>query len=528
MKLSIKQLLSLIMTLAVVLVASSCGDDEPGGPDGTPPTVTVPTDVTATVGTPITITFNVNIPEGYFDSSAQGLGGSATQPTGMTTGDTSGTLSVDYTPTQGGIGEVVLTVVDSNSNSSEVTARILSQGAQTEFTIEGNITADATWETGNTYILTNRITVVSGVTLTIEEGVVVKGQVGSGANATALLIARGATLNAEGTASAPIIFTTIADNIEPGQIVSPNLEPNISGLWGGLIILGYAPISADAEAVQIEGIPPSDNNGLYGGTDPEDNSGTIRYISIRHGGANIGEGNEINGLTLGGVGSGTTIEYVEIIGNQDDGIEPFGGTVDVTNLLVWNAGDDSFDCDQAYTGTIDNFIGILGSDSDHALELDGPEGSLDGAYTLINGSIKGKGAGNRTGGEYADLRSNAQCNLENIYFFNFSETSDFELDNNGVANNYSQELINLTGLQFNVSHLPATYEADGETKDSNLTIPRIVLEKTGDGETIMDVFTGRPLNASIEVVTTPTVGADKSAFASWTWADAAGELDDFN
>lgn len=518
MKLSIKQLLSLIMTLAVVLVASSCGDDEPDGPQGTPPSVSAPANATATVGTPLTVSFTVTIPGGFFDASAEGVGGSASNPTGMESGETSGVLTVEYTPTQGGAGAVVLTVVDNNNNSADVTAIIAVDGEQTEFTISDNITADATWETGNTYILTSRITVVSGVTLTIEEGVVIKGQVGSGANATAMLIARGATLNANGTASAPIIFTTIADNIEPGQIVSPNLEPNVSGLWGGLIILGYAPISADAEAVQIEGIPPSDNNGLYGGTDAEDNSGTIRYISIRHGGANIGEGNEINGLTLGGVGSGTTIEYVEIIGNQDDGIEPFGGSVDITNLLVWNAGDDSFDCDQAYTGTIDNFIGILGSDSDHGLELDGPEGSLDGAYTLINGSIKGKGAGNTSGGEYADLRSNAQCNLENIYFFNFSENSDFELDNNGVANNYSQELINLSNLQFNVSHLT----------EGNLTIPEIILEKTGDGETIMDVFTGRPLNASIEIVTTPTVGADKSAFASWTWADAAGELADFD
>jgi hypothetical protein len=95
--------------------------------------------------------------------------------------------------------------------------------------------------------------------------------------------------------------------------------------------VGNAPISADASAVQIEGIPPSDQNGLYGGDNPADDSGIIRYISIRHGGANIGEGNEINGLTLGGVGSGTIIEYVEVVANQDDGIEWFGGTVSVKN-----------------------------------------------------------------------------------------------------------------------------------------------------------------------------------------------------
>ena len=136
----------------------------------------------------------------------------------------------------------------------------------------------------------------------------------------------------------------------------------------------------------------------------------------------------------------------------------------------------------------------------------------------MNGSIKGKGAGSTSGGEYADLRSDAKCTLNNIYFFNFSEGSDFELDNNGVANNYLQGEITLTNLQFNVSHL----------SEGNLTIADIILEKTGDNESSLDVFTQSPLPASVAVVTAPTVGANKAAFASWTWADNAGELDDFN
>lgn len=110
-----------------------------------------------------------------------------------------------------------------------------------------------------------------------------------------------------------------------------------------MIVLGYAPISADALTAQIEGIPPSDPNGLYGGDQPFDNSGVIKYVSIRHGGTNIGEGNEINGLTLGGVGSNTIIENIEIVANQDDGIEWFGGTVNVTNVVLWNVGDDAVD-----------------------------------------------------------------------------------------------------------------------------------------------------------------------------------------
>ena len=200
--------------------------------------------------------------------------------------------------------------------------------------VSANITSDTTWTNDVVWVLGGRIAVEDGATLTIQEGTVIKGEAGTGPNATALLIARGGTLNANGTAARPIIFTSVADEITPadvaaGEFESPNLDPDFNGLWGGLLVLGRATISApnDATEVQIEGIPTSDPNGLYGGTVDNDNSGTITYISIRHGGSNIGEGNEINGLTLGGVGTGTTINHVEVVANQDDGIEWFGGTV---------------------------------------------------------------------------------------------------------------------------------------------------------------------------------------------------------
>ena len=153
----------------------------------------------------------------------------------------------------------------------------------------------------------------------------------------------------------------------------------------GLLVLGKAPGSFknDVTEFQIEGIPAEETNGLYGGSDPADNSGIINYVSIRHGGTSIGEDNEINGLTLGGVGTGTTITNVEVIGNQDDGIEFFGGTVNASsNLLVWGQGDDGLDIDQSYAGTINNAIVIANSTSDHGLEIDGPEGSMEGSFKL--------------------------------------------------------------------------------------------------------------------------------------------------
>ncbi|MDF2156250.1 hypothetical protein [Algoriphagus sp. CAU 1675] len=369
--------------------------------------------------------------------------------------------------------------------------------------ISSNITSSTTWETGKTYILAGRIAVTAGSTLTIQPGVVVKGEVGTGSNASALIIARGAKINAVGTATSPIIFTTYADEIEPGQIASPNLEPELSGLWGGLIILGKAKgsFAGDVTEIQIEGIPASDINGLYGGTDDTDNSGVLKYVSIRHGGANIGEGNEINGLTLGAVGSGTVIENVEVIGNQDDGIEFFGGTVNVKNAIVWNAGDDGLDTDQAFAGTVDNFIVITGPETDHALEIDGPEGSYIGAHTLKNGTVKGNNVA-----ELGDFRDGARGTFENIYFFGFADPAT--TDGRGDLSISGDKTI-------------ATL-ADGSLKFINL-------EATlAEGVALSTVFkAGTDASATAVAAGANTVGADVSAFASWTWAATAGQLSAF-
>ncbi|MFC3880137.1 hypothetical protein ACFOSV_08115 [Algoriphagus namhaensis] len=372
-----------------------------------------------------------------------------------------------------------------------------------EVLITTNITSNTTWETGKTYVLAGRISVTAGNTLTIQPGVLVKGEVGSGSNATALIIARGAKIDAQGTATSPIIFTTIADEIQPGQIASPNLTPDLSGLWGGLLILGNAPgsFAGDVTEIQIEGIPPSDTNGLYGGTDPADNSGVLRYVSIRHGGANIGEGNEINGLTLGGVGSGTVIEYVEVVGNQDDGIEWFGGTVDVSNALVWNAGDDGMDTDQAWSGTLDNFVVVAGTETDHALEIDGPEGSALGGHTLTNGTLVGTGST-----ELGDFRDGARGTFSNLYFFNFPAPADSD-GRGDLSLSGDKTVANFTNGDLVFANLETTLPANA---------------------TLTDVFKGgTDAFASDVAAGTNTVGADLTAFASWTWASVAAELTNF-
>lgn len=359
-------------------------------------------------------------------------------------------------------------------------------------TVTQNISANETWSASKTYILGGRITVLAGATLTIEPGTVIKGQAGTGANATALLVARGAKLMAEGTAEKPIIFTSVADELSPedvaaGKFASPNLESDANGLWGGVIILGKARISASASEVQIEGIPTSDQNGLYGGSDDADNSGVIKYVSIRHGGANIGSGNEINGLTLGGVGSGTVIENIEVVGNQDDGIEWFGGTVNVKNVLVWNNGDDAIDTDQSWGGTLDNFIVI--TPTGHIFELDGPEGSYQATHTIKNGTVVATGD-DRLSEELINTDKNSLVKLENIFFksVDAGQKINRTKDNPGVS--YSNIVVNIPS--GSISDYITDYNA-----------------------------TENPVPAGITAGSSSANKANASAFG-WTWAAKAG------
>ena len=392
-------------------------------------------------------------------------------------------------------------------------------------TLSGQITEDRTLTADKIYTLSGRVIVTSGVTLTIEPGTIIKAEGGTAANASVLICARGGAINANGTAASPIIFTSIADDIQVGQTEGTNLDENQRGLWGGLIVLGNAPVSlnGDADAAQIEGIPASDTNGLYGGNDPADNSGTYRYISIRHGGALIGEGNEINGLTLGGVGTGTTVEFIEVVGNVDDGVEFFGGTVNASNLLVWAQGDDAIDIDQAYSGTIDNVVVVQGAISDHGLEIDGPEGSATGSFTLQNVTLFGSDSG-----EVADYRSGATGTTSNVLVTGFTASADVELDNNGVSQNFldgaltfaNWEVVLPTGVtaaeDIFVEKVGCAMNCDDADDTNDVAEDPIIL---------MPTFTERAdaWTTAVADAASATVGATTSAF-SWTFANSKANL----
>jgi trimeric autotransporter adhesin len=276
---------------------------------------------------------------------------------------------------------------------------------------ESNIITDASIEAGETLMLTSDVDwemdgyvyVEDGATLIIEAGTVIKARstTTTGDPSTALIISRGGRIIAEGTKEQPIIFTSVEDDLS----TTTDLTPFDFQKWGGIVILGKGIVGEDGGTDFIEGIPQGDNRSEYGGADNTDNSGILKYVSIRHGGAVLEQDNEINGLTLGGVGSGTVIDYIEVFSSKDDGIEIFGGAVNITHAVVAYVGDDSYDFDESWAGSM-QYIFSLQQDldaefgGDHAIEYDGSEAEDKEPKTvgrIYNATLIGAGPGSANG-----------------------------------------------------------------------------------------------------------------------------------
>jgi hypothetical protein len=219
-------------------------------------------------------------------------------------------------------------------------------------TISSDITTNTTWTAGTTYKLSGVIYVTNDAVLTIEPGVVVKGITGI-STGTALVITKGAKLNAIGTSALPIVFTS--DNAAGSRA---------PGDWGGVVLLGKARYSlattGNTGVNFIEGITQTANTQYGGGTTPDDtdSSGTLKYVRIEFGGFVFSTNNEINGLTMGAVGSGTTIDYVQVSYTNDDSFEWFGGAVNCKHLVAYRGIDDDFDTDNGYKGLVQFALGI--------------------------------------------------------------------------------------------------------------------------------------------------------------------------
>ncbi|SMO43753.1 T9SS type A sorting domain-containing protein [Gracilimonas mengyeensis] len=355
-------------------------------------------------------------------------------------------------------------------------------------TVSENITEDTYWTADNEYLLDGMIFVTEGADLYIEAGTTVRGGEGQDLDATGLVVTRGSRLFAEGSPSNPIIFT--AENDE-------GLTKDDVGEWGGVILLGRASTNNTVEAT-IEGVNEiTDDPALvgYGGNDDMDDSGVLRYVSIRHTGINIGSssGNEIQGLTLGGVGAGTTIEYIESFASGDDGYEWFGGTVNTRYLVSAFNNDDAFDWDQGFRGKGQFWFVIQDSDqAGRSAEMDGAGGDETGtpfAYPVIsNATYIGPGVSATPSGDPGQMlqfRDNTGAWYTNSLF----------MDHPGEA--------------VNVEDVDGTdaFDSRARLEADSLNISNSIFFEFGTGNTIADIanadYTADMLSANNNTITDP-------------------------
>ncbi len=284
--------------------------------------------------------------------------------------------------------------------------------------VSGDITTNTTWTKNNTYLLSGFVYVTNGAVLTIEPGTVIKGDKNTKGS---LIITRGAKIIADGTPDDPIVFTS-------------NESTPTYGDWGGIILLGYAPTNQVYNGTSglglIEGGLDA-TKGIYGGGDQaggakaDDNSGVLRYVRIEYPGIAFQPNNEINGLTMGGVGNKTTIDYVQVSYSGDDSFEWFGGTVNCKHLIAYRGVDDDFDTDNGFAGNIQfayavrdpNVADVSGSngfESDNDASGDGALPKTKATFsnvTVIGPS--GSGAVNSNFKRAAHLRRNTEQGIFN-------------------------------------------------------------------------------------------------------------------
>ncbi|PXW16730.1 MULTISPECIES: hypothetical protein [unclassified Chryseobacterium] len=332
--------------------------------------------------------------------------------------------------------------------------------------LSGKITSNTTLKANKIYKLRGLVYVTNGATLTIEPGTKIVGEADKNG---ALIITRGSKIMAEGTAANPIIFTSEKPSPKRGD-------------WAGVVILGNAPTNASfggANGVgEIEGgINNSEGLGLYGGTNAADNSGVLKYVRIEYAGYAFLPDKEINGITFGGVGSGTTVDYVEVAYANDDSFEWFGGTVNCSHLISYKGLDDDFDTDNGFSGKVQFGIAVRDSQvadvsGSNAFESDNdangstlnPQTSATFSNMTIIGPINSAASGsiNALFQNALQIRRNSSISVFNSVFTGFpvglfiDATKGSPTDNNIVGNKLFFENNVLAGMQTPLKFGPST------------------------------------------------------------------------
>lgn len=351
--------LASVLTMAVMFGTVSCSDDD-DKPDGSVAVSAVavsPTTATIKVGESTTLSATIT-PSDATDKTVTWSTSDekvATVDAGKVTAVAEGSATITVTTKDGGKTATCTVTVSNDAPSSK------------EVILEGNITADLTINAADKNFMKGFVYVKSGATLTIEAGSVIKGvSVSPGEKAASLIIEPGAKIIAEGTVDKPIVFTS---DKEPGK--------RLTGDWGGLIICGNARVNRTNQPT-IEGGPGT----LYGNTTSDEfnaeSSGKFEIRSYRVRRLSLEPDKEINGLTFGGVGSGTEVEFVQVSFSNDDSYEWFGGTVNAKHLIAYKGWDDDFDTDFGYTGKLQFLLSVRDKNIADTSDSNGFESDNDG------------------------------------------------------------------------------------------------------------------------------------------------------
>ncbi len=362
---------------------------------------------------------------GCGDSDTPGGGGTGGSG-GAGAGAGTGGSGMAGSPGTGGMGT-------GGMGGSTMTGCDLTGAGLAEMAIANQITADTTLTNDTVWILSDTTYVNSGATLTIEPCTIIKG---TKSPLGTLVVSRGGMIDAVGTADEPIVFTSdqAAGSRAPGD-------------WGGVILLGRAPNFKGTD-VAIEGLADAPEN-QYGGTDPANSSGRLSYVRIEYSGFELSAGNEINGLTMGSVGSGTQIDHVMVSNTLDDGFEWFGGGFTATHLVVNNAGDDMFDMDQGFVGTLQFLYGRQVnnlSSNPNGFECDSSNsGDLPATnVTISNVTLCGTGSAGLDVAFGAVLRENLQGSYQNMVITGF----DIGIDARDDAGTPAAPKVTITDATF--------------------------------------------------------------------------------
>lgn len=386
-------------------------------------------------------------------------------------------------------------------------------------TVTGTITQDTIWTNNNAYLLDSAPVYVGGNPITgspaptptnlfIEPGTVI---LGSTQNQGTLVIVQDSKIFATGTPSLPIIFSSV----QP-------LGGRAAGDWGGLVLNGRAPVNDPTIPTNPDAGEGA--SGPFGGDNPNDSSGALQYVRVEFAGIRFSDTNELNGIALQGVGRGTVVDHVQVSYNQDDGIEFFGGTVNVSYALMLGARDDSFDWTLGFTGRIDNGVAIQrGDDGDNGMECDNWEFGFDfeprSMPQLRNMTFIGrKDQPGQENGSGARMRAGTAGLVTGAIYYNFGRS--------GVRLQTAESMGQIQAGNLNIANSivfgsPKDFEGDDET------IIAAMLQGTANHNLFVDPMLADPLN-SVKPDITPLAGSPAADARNAGSADYIGGVDPNN